>query len=352
MLDIKINLSKLSDFTQVPKKELKTLIETQGVSPVNTAEKGDNHEYDLNTIQSKLNFRKGLKAPKDQVINILNLKGGVGKSTISIATALGLSAVGYKVLVIDLDEQRNSSGTLLSFRSQQGLKTVTHYLMGEATFDEVTQKAMPLLDVIPGPLFSEGLNAKISSSDNPNKGLFLFEKMFDDNIREKYDFIVIDNPPQNCPLVANSLQISDIVISPVEVQGFSFDGLDDTLNRIAMVEKNSRMIQGFKSIKRRALINRYENRSNSHNFKLVDLSQQYSDILYGYCVPKSNGLVDAIDSKDFSLLFSVSATYSMFKSLNQLILMDAVDGEFISFASDLGRGFIESVAKKINVELE
>lgn len=349
MLDIGLTLSKLSDFTQVPKKELKAIIERRGVTPITLAEKGDNHEYALKDIQSHIDLRSSLKTPKDKVINLFNLKGGVGKSTISINLAIGLSATGYRVLLIDLDSQRNSSGTLLSFMDQKGIKTVTGYLLGGVSFEDVVQKSLPLLDVIPGPSFTDNLNLSIMSNENTNKGLHLFTKMFDDNLREKYDFILIDNPPSNDAVTANSVHVSDIILSPVEIQGFSFDGLDDTIRSSLQIEKNSRMILGAKVIKKRAIINKYESRSNSHNYKLMDFIQSYSETLYGYCVPKINGFADAIDTKNFSAMFSTAQSYSVLKTLTQVILMDTVDGEFVSISSDLGKEFINGVSKKLNL---
>jgi chromosome partitioning protein len=349
MLDIRLTLSKLSDFTQVPKKELKAMIEFNGIAPVAMAEKGDNHEYALKDIQENIDLRSALKAPKDKVINLFNLKGGVGKSTLSIHLAIGLSATGYKVLLIDLDSQRNSSGTLLSFIDQNGINTVTSYLLGGAPLKDVVKKSLPLLDVIPGPSFNEGLNLAIMANENPNKGLHLLSKMFEDNLREEYDFILIDNPPSNDAVTANSVHVSDMIVSPVEIQGFSFDGLDDTMRSSLIIEKNARMILGSKAIKKRAIINKYENRSNSHNYKLIEFIPNYKDTLYGYCVPKINGFADAIDTKNFSSLFSTAASYSVLKTLTQVILMDAVDGEFVSITSDLGKEFIDGISKKLNL---
>lgn len=166
-----------------------------------------------------------------RVISIVNQKGGVGKTTSTVNIAAALSALGKKVLVVDLDPQGNLSQSI-GINADIMQNTVYQLLREIATFDEVVYENKKF-DVIPA-------NIGLSAAELELAGIagreFLLKEGLDQIEKDKYDFILIDCSPSLGVLTLNALVASKEVFIPVQTQYLSMQGISQLIKTIEMVK--------------------------------------------------------------------------------------------------------------------
>jgi chromosome partitioning protein len=151
-----------------------------------------------------------------KVLSISNHKGGVGKTTSAINIGAGLNKLGKKVLLIDLDPQANLSQSL-GLTNQD--KTIYGALKGDYKLEPIM--VLKGLDVIPSTLDLSG--AEIELSSEPGREYILKELIED--IRNDYDYIIIDSPPSLGLLTINSFTAADEILIPLQAQFLAMQGL-------------------------------------------------------------------------------------------------------------------------------
>lgn len=167
-----------------------------------------------------------------KVISVANQKGGVGKTSTSINLSSSLAAAEKKTLLIDIDPQANSSSGL---GVHNHAPSVYEVLIGELNIkDAILETFMPNLDLLPSNINLVGAEIEMVDMDNREK---LFGEAIAE-IRDKYDYIIIDCPPSLGLLTLNSLAASDSVMIPVQCEYFALEGLGQLLNTINIVKQH------------------------------------------------------------------------------------------------------------------
>lgn len=173
------------------------------------------------------------------VLSIANQKGGVGKTTTAINLASSLSYLGQKVLLIDLDYQANAT-TCMGIHRGSFEKSVFDCLTNEASLEEVTLKTdNPLIDVLPAKTTVDPIEEKIIM--NSNRDFILHTQL--QEIKDDYDYILIDCPPSLGYVTSNAMMASDGVIVPVQCEFLAMDGLTQLLNTIRLVQSKKKVNQ-------------------------------------------------------------------------------------------------------------
>jgi chromosome partitioning protein len=169
-----------------------------------------------------------------KVISIANQKGGVGKTTTAINLAASLAAIEHPTLVIDLDPQSNTTSGI-GIDSNSVTHSVYEVMVGGVDLhDTIRNTDMPFLDIVPAHINLVG--AEIEMIERHKREHILSQAIGE--VRDRYDFIVIDCPPSLGLLTINALTASDSVLIPVQCEYFALEGLGQLLNTIKIVRQH------------------------------------------------------------------------------------------------------------------
>lgn len=165
-----------------------------------------------------------------RIISLLNQKGGVGKTTSSVNIGQGLSLLGKKVLLLDLDPQAHLTYSL-GIKAHELEKTVFELLKGEATLDQVIQ-TVGAMHVIPSTLDLSGAEMEFSSI--AGREMLLKEAL---KKAHDYDYILIDCPPNLSILTLNTLTTAREVFICVQTEYLALQGIARLMETIQVVKK-------------------------------------------------------------------------------------------------------------------
>lgn len=167
-----------------------------------------------------------------RIIAIANQKGGVGKSTTSINLASCLAEKGKRVLVLDLDPQGNTTSGL-GIDKNRIENTIYESMVGDTIIEECIQKnVFDNLDVIPANVNLSG--AEIELIDSEERSFVLKNRLKE--LRDNYDFIIIDCPPSLSILTVNALTAAGSVIVPIQCEFYALEGITQLMKTIDLVK--------------------------------------------------------------------------------------------------------------------
>lgn len=170
---------------------------------------------------------------KVRVIAVTNQKGGVGKTTTTINLSASLATFGKKVLVIDADQQGNTTSGLGLDKNSLEL-TIYNMLLGEASIPDIKRATcVEGLEILPANISLTG--AEIELIGKENREFILREELA--KIKDDYDFIVIDCPPSLNLITINAMTAADTVLVPIQCEYFALEGLEQLLHTINLVKK-------------------------------------------------------------------------------------------------------------------
>lgn len=160
---------------------------------------------------------------------IVNMKGGVAKTTTACNMAYLLAQSGKRVLLIDNDIQGNASA-FYEQRKTAGAATVADVFRGAPIREAIRQTRYRNLSVVMGDMDLATVNMELMARRDPRAATILQEALAD--IRQEYDFAIIDCAPNMTPNVINAFLAATDVIVPLEIDGFSIDGLREVESRV------------------------------------------------------------------------------------------------------------------------
>ena len=159
-------------------------------------------------------------------VSITNQKGGVGKTTITFNTAIGLAEQGYKILAIDNDPQGNLTSAFLE--QPENLSADIFSIYSDET-------VIPIQ--IQENLFFIGATISLSRISESDFDLVFKLKEYLEGIKQNYDYILIDCLPSFGYLNLSALNASDYVVIPVKPAPFALRGLKDLFDTIKKTQK-------------------------------------------------------------------------------------------------------------------
>lgn len=167
-----------------------------------------------------------------RIIAVANQKGGVGKTTSTVNIGSGLSKLGKKCLLIDLDPQANLTSSS-GFKPHELKITIYQLLKNEANLADVLLKSKNGYSLIPASLELSG--AEIELSGIAGRELLLKEAIEENT--SKFDYILIDCPPSLGILTLNAFTTANEVFIPLQAEYLATQGMSKLFQTIEIVKK-------------------------------------------------------------------------------------------------------------------
>lgn len=219
-----------------------------------------------------------------KVVSIVNQKGGVGKTTTSVNLSACLAELNYRVLVVDIDPQGNTTSGL-GFDINEDIKTVYSVLSGDEPMEAVYKTKFGSLYVCPSDIQLAG--SEIELVEEEKREYKLRDAL--EKIKYQYDYVIIDCPPSLNLLTLNALIASDSVLVPVQCEYYALEGL-------------SRLMQTVKTVKSRfnpkieldgVLLTMFDSRTNLSIMVADEVKKFFPKKVFKTVIPRNVRLSEA-----------------------------------------------------------
>lgn len=216
---------------------------------------------------------------------VANQKGGVGKTTTSINTAVCLAEAGATVLLIDIDPQSNASHGLGVDTNKVSVNIYDVFSQTSALESAIVNTNVPNLFLVPSS--PELAGAEVELIEKPRREFILADAIR--GVRSDFDYLFIDCPPSLSILTVNGLVAADNLIIPVQCEYYALEGLGQLLRTIELIKNNLNPQLRIAGL----LMTMFDSRTNLSTQVVNEVRSHFPDLTYKTVIPRNIRLSEA-----------------------------------------------------------
>lgn len=220
-----------------------------------------------------------------RVVAFANQKGGVGKTTSAVNTAVILANQGLRILLIDLDPQGNSTSSLGVDKNDLSLTTYDVLIDGATINDAVLTGIRPNLDLLSSTPVLAGAEVELVSIVHRERQL----KDACTRVASAYDLAIIDCPPSLGLLTVNALTAADSVVIPIQCEFLALEGVSQLITTFDLIRRELNPDLDLLGV----LMTMYDARTRLSSHVVAEVGRHFGERMFESIVPRSVRLAEA-----------------------------------------------------------
>ena len=220
-----------------------------------------------------------------KIISIVNQKGGVGKTTTAVNLGAYLCYLGKTVLLVDIDPQANATSGLGINHKELNCGIYEALIGQKPIFSIIKRTLQDGYMIAPATVSLAGAGIELVGMENREFRL----KNILEEIKDEYDYIIIDGPPSLGLITVNSLVAADEILIPIQSEYYALEGLSQLLETIGLVQGNLKPELSIKG----AIITMFDKRNKLSSSVMNELYQYFPNKVFRSIIPRSIKLAEA-----------------------------------------------------------